>query len=77
MSKRIFKGWITQAWKKEDADAQIIQFQKRFIVLLCLFSLAFFVGWITSPSRLTLYIPPDIQNGATIKAGSIPEPLIY
>jgi integrating conjugative element protein (TIGR03746 family) len=77
MSTKIFKGWITQAWKKEDADEKIIQLQKRFIGVLCVLTLAFFTGWITSPSRLTVYLPPDIQNGATIKAGSIPDPLIY
>lgn len=77
MSADIFKGWITSAWKKEDADQQIIKFQKRFIGILFILSIAFFTGWITSPSRLTIYLPPNIQNGATIKAGSIPEPLIY
>jgi integrating conjugative element protein (TIGR03746 family) len=77
MSEKIFRGWITSAWRKEDADKQIIHLQKRFISMLCILSVAFFIGWITSPSRLTLYLPPDIQNGATLKAGSIPEPLIY
>jgi integrating conjugative element protein (TIGR03746 family) len=77
MSANIFKGWVTSAWKKEDADAQIIKLQKRFIGALSILSLAFFIGWFTSPSRLTIYLPPDIQNGATLKAGSIPEPLIY
>jgi integrating conjugative element protein (TIGR03746 family) len=74
---KIYKGWVTQAWKKEDADARIILVQNRFIGMLCVLSLTFFVGWITSPSRLTIYLPPDIQNGATLKAGSIPDPLIY
>lgn len=68
MNKNLFQGWVTQAWKKEDADARIIQLQKRFIGVLFVLCLAFFIGWITSPSRLTLYLPPDIQNGATIKA---------
>lgn len=77
MSGNIFKGWVIQAWKKEDADRHIIQLQKKVIWILCLFSLIFFIGWQTSPSRLTVYIPPDIQNGATLKAGSIPKPLIY
>jgi integrating conjugative element protein (TIGR03746 family) len=35
------------------------------------------MGWMTAPSRLTVYIPPDISNGATLKAGAIPAPLIY
>src|SRR5437667_12702064 len=77
MSKQIFRGWITHAWKKEDADTRIIQLQKQFIIILFICCLGFFIGWITSPSRLTVYLPPDITNGATMKAGSIPPPLIY
>jgi len=77
MSDKIFRGWVTSAWRKEDADLQIIKMQKGFIGILLVLSVAFFAGWMTSPSRLTLYLPPDIQNGATLKAGSIPDPLIY
>jgi hypothetical protein len=31
---KIYRGWVTQAWKKEDADAHVIQLQKRFIGIL-------------------------------------------
>lgn len=71
------KGWIMQAWKKEDADRQIIKLQKYFIIILFAISFSLFIGWFSSPSRLTVYIPPDIQNGATMKAGTIPPSLIY
>lgn len=74
---KIYRGWVTQAWKKEDADARVIQLQTYFIYTLCVISLTIVIGWMTSPSRLTVYIPPDIQNGATMKAGSIPSSLIY
>jgi integrating conjugative element protein (TIGR03746 family) len=73
----IYRGWLTNAWKKEDADAQVIQLQKYFILILIILSFGFFIGWVTAPSRLTVYIPPEVQNGSTIKAGSIPESLIY
>jgi integrating conjugative element protein (TIGR03746 family) len=76
MSK-IFDGWLRQAWKKEDADAQIIKIQKGFIYILLLLSTLFSIGWMLSPSKLTIYIPPNIENGATLKVGSIPDPLIY
>jgi len=72
-----FKGWVIQAWKKEDADAQVIKLQKTFIYILAVLSLIFSIGWMSAPSRLTVYIPPEIQNGATLKVGSIPAPLIY
>jgi integrating conjugative element protein (TIGR03746 family) len=77
MTKKLFSGWITSAWKKEDADQEIIRLQKRLMGVLCVISLLFFMGWVTAPSRLTVYVPPDIQNGATVKAGAIPDPLIY
>src|SRR5579862_4431610 len=77
MMAKIMNGWVVSAWKKEDVYRQIIQAQKTFIVILCVISIAFFIGWVTCPSRLTLYLPPDIHNGATLKADSIPDPLIY
>lgn len=77
MSIDVLKGWTISAWKKEDADAQTIQLQKKCIVILLMVSTAFFIGWVTAPSRLTVYLPPNIQNGATLKPDSIPAPLIY
>lgn len=74
---RLINGWITHAWRKEDADHRIIQLQKSLIIMLFILCIAFFIGWITAPSRLTIYLPPDIQNGSTMKAGTIPSSLIY
>jgi integrating conjugative element protein (TIGR03746 family) len=74
MSKLDF---LFNAWRKEDKDAQIITFQKRFILILFGFCFLCLMGWMTSPSRMTVYIPPDISNGATLKANSIPNPLVY
>ena len=73
----LVQGWVSHAWKKEEALNDIIKLQKYFIILLCVVSLIFFIGWQTAPSRLTIYIPPDIQNGTTMKAGTIPSPLVY
>lgn len=68
---------LFNTWKKEDHDAQVIKLQYRFILfLLCICILAF-IGWMTSPSRMTIYVPPDISNGATLKVDEIPSPLIY
>ncbi len=74
---RPYRGWVINAWRKEDADAQVIQLQKTMMGLLFILCIVCGVGWITSPSRLTIYVPPDIQNGATIKVGTVPAPLIY
>jgi integrating conjugative element protein (TIGR03746 family) len=75
--KNYYRGWVTHAWRKEDADAKVIQVQKYLLILLGILCAIFSMGWITAPSRLTVYIPPDIQNGATIKVGTVPAPLIY
>ncbi len=75
--RNYYQGWITQAWRKEDADAEVIQLQKYAIILFFVLCLVISFGWTTSPSRLTIYVPPDIQNGATIKVGTIPDPLVY
>lgn len=68
---------LFDAWKKEDRDLQVVRAQKYFIFMLFFLCLLCFGGWMTAPSRLTIYVPPDISNGATLKANSIPNPLIY
>ncbi len=75
--KKRYHGWIANAWRREEADAEMIRVQKMIILLLFILCAVLSVGWMTSPSRLTVYIPPDIQNGATVKAGTVPLPLIY
>ncbi|MEO8402574.1 MAG: PFL_4703 family integrating conjugative element protein [Gammaproteobacteria bacterium] len=76
-NKKMLSGWINHAWRKEDADANVIRLQKKFIGILCVISLGLYIGWMRAPSDLTIHIPPDIQNGATIKVGNIPTSLIY
>ncbi|HVV67998.1 MAG TPA: TIGR03746 family integrating conjugative element protein [Gammaproteobacteria bacterium] len=68
---------LFNAWKKEDRDRAVIHVQSRFIIVLVLLCALISVGWMTAPSRLRVYIPPDISNGATIKVSEIPAPLIY
>lgn len=68
---------LFNAWKKEDRDTTIISVQKKFIGILFILCVLLGVGWITSPSRLRIYIPPDISNGATLKVNEIPNALIY
>jgi integrating conjugative element protein (TIGR03746 family) len=74
---KLVTGWIMNAWKKDDALKQAINLQNKFILMLLLVITGLIIGWMREPSNLTLYVPPDIQNGATIKANTIPNPLIY
>jgi integrating conjugative element protein (TIGR03746 family) len=65
------------AWKREDRDSQLISLQMKFIYVMAALCLLLGLGWMSAPSRMTVYIPPDISNGATLKAGEIPAPLVY
>ncbi len=77
MKHPIFTGWIVNVWRKEDQDQIIIKLQKYFIAILSGIIMILSIGWMGAPSRLTIYIPPDIQNGATLRVGTIPNALIY
>lgn len=68
---------LFNAWKKQDRDYALIRAQAIFIGILVLLCALFCLGWMTSPARLRIYIPPDISNGATLKVNTIPNPLIY
>lgn len=68
---------LFSAWKKEDKDADVIRAQKVTIFIITGLCALFALGWMYAPSQMTVYIPPNISNGATIKAGEIPQPLIY
>ncbi len=68
---------VFNAWKKEDRDLAVIRVQKICMGILFLLCLTFAIGWMTAPSRLRIYIPPDISNGATLKVNEIPNALIY
>lgn len=68
---------LFSAWKKQERDNALIRTQACFIGVLFLVCVLLSVGWMTAPSRLRVYIPPDISNGATLKVNAIPEALIY
>lgn len=68
---------LFNAWKKQDRDSALIFAQAIFIGVLFLLCALLCVGWMSAPSRLRVYIPPDISSGATLKLSEIPSPLIY
>ena len=71
------KNYFFSAWKKEDRDVAVIQFQKYSIAVLLLLVLLLLLGWMTAPSRLRLYLPPDLHQGAVLNPQDIPEPFLY
>lgn len=77
MNSKLLSGWKTGAWKKEDKDAAVITAQKRCIWIIVGLCALFCVGWMRSPSQMTIHVPPDISNGATFKVNEIPTSFIY
>jgi integrating conjugative element protein (TIGR03746 family) len=75
LQKRFLR--VFDAWKKEDQDRALIAIQNKFILILLCLCTAFFIGWLSAPSRLRIYIPPDISSGTTLKANEIPSAFIY
>jgi integrating conjugative element protein (TIGR03746 family) len=65
------------AWKKEDRDLALIRTLQGGIGILLVLCLILAAGWMSAPSHLRIYIPPDISNGATLKVNEVPNPLIY
>lgn len=64
-------------WKKMDNDRQLIQALWRVIMALGGMIVLLSIGWMSAPSRLTVYIPPDVSNGQTVKPNVIPNEVIY
>lgn len=68
---------LFNAWKKEDQDAAVIQLLKYAIGVLLLLCLGLMMGWISAPSRLTVYVPPNLSSGIVLKHNQIPKTTLY
>ena len=64
-------------WKKMEHDKQLIQALWRMIAMLVFIIGLLAIGWMSAPSKITVYVPPDISTGATVKPGIIPPGVIY
>lgn len=64
-------------WKKIEADNHLIKTLWIFIGVLCVVNGLLVLGWQHAPNRLTVYIPPDITQGATVKPNVIPATDVY
>lgn len=67
----------SRAWKTEDSLNNIIHLQRRFIWILLIICLFVWGGWMSVPLRQTVYLPPDLSNGAVVKPGVIPLSTVY
>ena len=66
------------AYRNELDNAQRMNtLLKMGVAGLALICVGLYVGWVSAPSRLTIYIPPDLRAGATLKADDIPPANVY
>ncbi len=68
---------LFDCWKQQDKEKLHIKFLYGVAGLLLFFCCLLFWGWKSAPSRLTLYLPPDISGGVFIKADQIPPQDVY
>jgi len=67
-----FRQWDSLAEKEVQ-----IRWQWVLIGFLCLSSLGLGWGWYQAPKHVTLYVPPDLSEGALISPGTVPKPVVY
>lgn len=68
---------IFQAWKKFDDMSLTIKTLWALIGVLVMIIAFLIIGWMKAPSKMRFYIPPDLTQGAMIKANDIPKSTIY
>ena len=55
----------------------LLRCQKIIITALSITCLLLWWGWWQAPKHLTIYLPPDLGEGITQKATTIPKPFLY
>ena len=63
--------------EKVDAVQLTIKTLWGVVAILIVVNLLLLIGWMSAPSRLRVYLPPDLTQGALIKADAIPKSTVY
>lgn len=64
-------------WKKIQTSERIIKSLWGVVGILVVLNVLLFFGWQSAPSRMTIYIPPDITQGTKERPNSIPNADVY
>lgn len=56
---------------------QRVQIQNIGLVALTVVALGMWVGWYSAPTRMTIHVPPDLRNGAVLRANEIHPAHVY
>jgi len=68
---------IFNVWKKFDELGLTIKSLWVVIGILVFLNIFLVFGWMRMPSRLRIYLPPDLTQGAMLKPGKIPKSTVY
>ena len=68
---------LFNAWKKFDELQLTIKTLWGVVAILIVVNLLLLIGLMSAPSRLRVYLPPDLTQGALIKADAIPKSTVY
>ena len=66
-----------ELWKKIDRDERLISFLWVVIFILCVCNFLLWLGWQQSPSKMEVFIPPDLSSSVTMKANTVPKTTVY
>lgn len=70
-------GWTKKVVNRENALEMIIKVQRNGLIGLFILCLILIIAYFNASKEVTIHIPPDIQNGATMKISAIPNSFIY
>lgn len=56
---------------------QRVQIQNVGLATLSVVALGLWVGWYSAPTRMTFHVPPDLRNGAVVRANEVPPATVY
>ncbi len=60
-----------------ETEQQAGRFKTRIIVGLLILLMIMAIGWSMAPNQITLYYPPDLRSGASMKVGQIDDSEVY
>ena len=62
---------------KVESLQQLAKMQFIGLVVLTVVALGLWVGWYSAPTRMTIHVPPDLRNGAVLRANEYPPATVY
>jgi len=68
---------VFNTWKKLDEMSLMIKSLWVVIVILMVLNVLMFMGWKSAPSKLRIYIPPNLSQGVLVSPTEVPKNTVY